>query len=183
MINKTLCSKDEIWEKFVQPLLNTCATCTYALYGGALADADDCGRDDYDGSDPACVDDWWDERGICAKWELAPCLEEFQEPEEPDKSKYVSLRETNCMKCKKPGRCEVTFEYTQNGKMKGANVTKLEDGWAYQPFGDAGGEAPYCMECTPKICWRCGGSGTIMQTEDAHRSAGIIPCPECSYGE
>lgn len=53
----------------------------------------------------------------------------------------------NCMKCRKPGRCEVTFEYTEGGKVKSANITRVEDGWKHLPYGDAGGVAPYCPEC------------------------------------
>ncbi len=135
-----------IWEIFVQPLLHTCATCNFAMYGGPNADADDCDRDDYDGSDLACVDDWWVD-GECIKWAILPLLED---PEEPDRSKYVSLRETNCIKCRREGRCEVTFEYTENGKVKAANVTRMEDGWEYLPYGDVGGKAPYCPECLEK---------------------------------
>lgn len=76
-------------------------------------------------------------------------LESFEEAP-PDEKKYVSAREMNCMKCRKPGRCEVTFEYTDGGNVKSAEVTKMEDGWEYLPFGDAGGEAPYCPECQMK---------------------------------
>ena len=64
-----------------------------------------------------------------------------------DPSKYTSVREMNCMKCRKPGRCEVTFEYNESGKVTSAKVTRMEDDWDYKPFGDAGGKAPYCPDC------------------------------------
>lgn len=63
---------------------------------------------------------------------------------------HVSTREINCARCQLPGRCQVTFEYTEGGKIKSAEVTRLEDGWEYRPFGNVGGEAPYCAECLPK---------------------------------
>jgi len=69
-------------------------------------------------------------------------------PEEPDRSKYVTIREMNCMRCRTPGWCEVTFEYTDSGKVKAANVTRIEDGWKYKPYGKAGGNAPYCPICS-----------------------------------
>ena len=69
------------------------------------------------------------------------------EVSEPDDKIYISVREMNCMKCRKPGRCEVTFEYTEGGKVKSAEITRMEDGWERLPFGDAGGVAPYCPEC------------------------------------
>ncbi len=78
---------------------------------------------------------------------LYELLEDFEEANKPKDNKYVSVRETNCMKCRRPGRCEVTFEYTERGKIKSADITKIEDGWEYRPFGNAGGTAPYCPEC------------------------------------
>jgi phage host-nuclease inhibitor protein Gam len=77
----------------------------------------------------------------------AQIAELTKEPEEPDRSKYVTIREMNCMRCRKPGRCEVTFHYTDAGKVKAANVTRMEDGWRYKPYGKAGGKAPYCRDC------------------------------------
>lgn len=72
-------------------------------------------------------------------------------PDKPELRTHVSNREMNCMKCRRPGRCEVTFEYTEGGKVKSANVTRMEDGWKYLPYGDAGGEAPYCPECLKEM--------------------------------
>jgi len=136
-------NKDEMWSVFVQPLLGGCGTCEYAGKFGPLADTNDCDRDDYDGANPVCVDDWWKE-SKCIKWKLASCLDEDPEP---DKSKYISIREITCMKCKKEDHCEVTFDYTEAGKINAANVTRLPDGWEYRPYGKAGGVAPYCLEC------------------------------------
>ena len=66
--------------RFVRPLMGTCSTCAYATYGGANADADDCQREGYDGSDPKCVDDWW-EGGECIKWEMSKLLKSYDIPE------------------------------------------------------------------------------------------------------
>jgi hypothetical protein len=136
-------NKDKIWIAFVQPLLGACPTCFYACHGGALAEADDCMHADYDGGDPACVDDWWED-DKCIKWKLASWLQ--KEPD-VDKTKYVTIREINCMKCRKEDHCEVTFKFTEAGKVKSANVTRLPDNWAYLPYGNAGGFALYCSEC------------------------------------
>jgi hypothetical protein len=60
---------EKLEAKYVIPLLGTCATCRHALYGGPKADADDCQREEYDGSDPECVENWWEANGQCKKWE------------------------------------------------------------------------------------------------------------------
>lgn len=77
-------------------------------------------------------------------------VESFEQPEEDNRT-YVSVRETNCMSCRKPGRCEVTFTYTEGGKVQSAEVTRLEDGWKQLPYGDAGGVAPYCPVCQEEL--------------------------------
>jgi hypothetical protein len=149
-----------IWATFVQPVLGACPTCYYSLYGGPNAYADDCMHDEYDGGDPACVDEWWED-GKCIKWKLASWLDVHTdhakvlelldspgaEAASAERDQYVTVRELNCMKCRKPGYCEVTFTYTESGKIKSANVTRIQDGWEYRPFGNVGGTAPYCPEC------------------------------------
>ena len=78
--------------------------------------------------------------------EVLELIERFEQQPEDDRT-YVSVREMNCMRCRKPGRCEVTFTYTAAGRVCGAEITRLEDGWEQHPFGDAGGVASYCPEC------------------------------------
>jgi len=60
---------------------------------------------------------------------------------------YVADRFADCAHCGITGKIQVTFEYTEGGKIKAANVTKMSDGWEYRPFGNVGGSAPYCPEC------------------------------------
>jgi hypothetical protein len=76
---------DRIHAAFIHPHMGACPTCWWAHYGGANADADDCGRDDYDPCDPACVDDWWDS-GECKHWKLASWLQEFSSERRETKS-------------------------------------------------------------------------------------------------
>ncbi len=92
------------------------------------------------------------ERRISAlddKWraELLVLIAELEKVEVVDDLTYVSPREMNCAGCRRPGRCEVTFKYTEGGKVESADVTRMADGWEYRPYGNAGGEAPYCPKC------------------------------------
>jgi len=63
---------------------------------------------------------------------------------------YVTTRATNCADCGRPGKVQVTFDYNEGGKLIAANITGMEDGWKMQPYGAAGGEAPYCPVCLEK---------------------------------
>ncbi len=156
-------------QTFVQPLMNTCGTCFYVAYVGPNAEADDCNRDDYDGGDPVCVDDWWEE-GKCIKWKVSELVSWDKEPK-PEEKEYVSVRDINCMKCRKEDHCEVTLEYTESGKVNGANVTRLPDGWESRPYGTAGGTAPYCPECL--ACDTCKGTGWCV-----HK---VERCGQCEH--
>ncbi len=64
---------------------------------------------------------------------------------------YRTTRATNCMLCGRPGKVQVTFEYTEGGKVAKADITGMEKGWEMKPYGDAGGEAPYCPECLERM--------------------------------
>ncbi len=58
-------------------------------------------------------------------------------------------RFVNCRKCWTEGICIVEFGYTEVGRINAAQVLELPQGWTYQPFGEAGGRAPYCPDCQP----------------------------------
>ena len=64
---------------------------------------------------------------------------------------YVATRDVDCAGCGANGKCQVTFEYTEGGKIKAANVTRLDDGWKHLPYGNAGGSAPYCPVCLKRM--------------------------------
>ncbi len=56
-------------------------------------------------------------------------------------------RSINCQQCWEKGTCVVEFTYNENDRIAGAKVLELPQGWKYRPYGDAGGEAPYCTVC------------------------------------
>ena len=60
---------------------------------------------------------------------------------------YVTQRATNCAGCGMAGKVQVTFKYNETGKLEAADITGIQEGWKMMPYGDAGGEAPYCAEC------------------------------------
>jgi hypothetical protein len=62
---------------------------------------------------------------------------------------YKSRRDIVCMGCKLEAFCEITLVF-ENEKVTSAAVTKVPDGWKYKSYGDAGGMAPYCPDCSTK---------------------------------
>lgn len=56
-------------------------------------------------------------------------------------------RTINCRGCWKESRCVVELTFNETGRVTDARVAGIPSGWAYRPYGDAGGEAPYCPSC------------------------------------
>ena len=62
-------------------------------------------------------------------------IEDFEEANARDHRTAVSVRDTNCMGCNKPGRCEVVHHFNENGHLCGAEVTRWPKGWEQLPCG------------------------------------------------
>ena len=56
-------------------------------------------------------------------------------------------RFVNCRNCWAEGTCLVEFTYTEAGRISSAQVVNLPQGWRYRPYGEQGGQAPYCPAC------------------------------------
>jgi len=56
-------------------------------------------------------------------------------------------RFVNCRGCWTEGICTVELGYTEAGRISAAEVLALPQGWTYRPYGEAGGQAPYCPDC------------------------------------
>ncbi len=83
---------------------------------------------------------------------------------EEEEEKYVSRREMDCAgDCGLSALCEVTYMYTEGGKVKSAEVTRMPDGWRYRLYGKAGGEAPYCPTCSLKESVKVGNHPDTAQ--------------------
>ena len=65
---------------------------------------------------------------------------------------YEDARKTSCVSCGRLGEIRVSFEYNESGKMTKADITGMENGWKMLPYGDVGGEAPYCPACLKNVC-------------------------------
>jgi hypothetical protein len=58
-----------------------------------------------------------------------------------------SERVVNCVECWMEGDCLVEISFNQAGNVTEARVAELPQGWEYRPYGEAGGQAPYCPRC------------------------------------
>jgi hypothetical protein len=67
-----------------------------------------------------------------------------------DGVRNTSQRVVNCRGCWAEGECRVEITFNELGRVTEARVLELSPGWAYRPYGAAGGQAPYCPACLAK---------------------------------